>query len=723
MKLIGSIVMLLFYFQSAYSQNSFTAYIRDHDSKEPLAGVNIIIEGTQIGGASNENGFIEIKGIPPGELTVIFSFVGYEEQELSLSFPLNNPAPITIFLESETEELEEVSITSMRSSRLIDDEPTRVEVIAGEEIDEKISMDPSNISMMLNESTGIQVQQTSASTANSTFRIQGLDGRYTLLLRDGYPLYTGFSGSLSIMQIPPLDIQQIEIIKGSSSTLYGGGAIAGLINLVSKEPAPEGNLSFLLNGTSAEGIDLSGYYSKKFDKYGITLLASRNTQASYDNNDDQFSDLPEIKRYTINPKLFLYYNKSTLELGGNFIDEKRKGGSIPLIRGNRDSVYTYTEDNISSRFSANARYSLEINESSELAVKSSLGFFDREIILPDYNFSGSQNSSYSELSYRKKADRHDWIFGLNLFTEDFNDKSNVADKRNYNEITTGAFIQNTFDITERYILESGFRLDYNKDYGWFPLPRISLLVKWNNDLSSRIGGGLGYKIPTIFTEEAEEISFRNILPADKNKLEAENSYGFNLDANYKSVIFDEVTFSINQLFFYTRIKDPVILGISSIDNNLLEYTSLDGFYDSKGLETNIKFTYEHLKLFLGYTFMNTRINNSNTTGELPLTPKHKLGIVLIFEEHENYRIGLEGYYTGRQKLSGGEAVRDFWVTGLMAEKALGNINLYINFENFLDTRQSRFGSMYSGTPDKPVFAEIYAPVDGRIINGGIKVRL
>src|SRR5690606_29395082 len=162
-----------------------------------------------------------------------------------------------------------------RGSRLIDDEPTRVEVIAGEEIEEKINMDPSTISMLLSETTGIQVQQTSASSVNNSFRIQGLEGRYTQLLKDGFPLYTGFSGSLSISQILPLDLRQIEIIKGSSSTLYGGGAIAGLINLISKTPADKPELSFLANVTSASGLDLSGYYAEKFDDFAFSFFAAR----------------------------------------------------------------------------------------------------------------------------------------------------------------------------------------------------------------------------------------------------------------------------------------------------------------------------------------------------------------------------------------------------------------------------------------------------------------
>lgn len=132
-------------------------------------------------------------------------------------------------------------VTTTRTSRTITNEPTRTEIISGEELAEKANMKPGDIRMMLTESTGIQTQQTSATSFNAGIRIQGLDGRYTQLLRDGYPLYAGFSGGLSILQIAPLDLRQVEVIKGSASTLYGGGAIAGLVNLVSKTPGLEEN--------------------------------------------------------------------------------------------------------------------------------------------------------------------------------------------------------------------------------------------------------------------------------------------------------------------------------------------------------------------------------------------------------------------------------------------------------------------------------------------------
>jgi len=124
-------------------------------------------------------------------------------------------------------------------------------------------MRPGDIRMMLNESTGIQTQQVSATSANSSIRIQGLDGRYTQILKDGFPMYAGFSGGLGLLQTPPLDLRQVEIIKGSSSTLYGGGAIAGLINLISKVPTAERELRFLVNGTSAGGLDVNGFYGQR----------------------------------------------------------------------------------------------------------------------------------------------------------------------------------------------------------------------------------------------------------------------------------------------------------------------------------------------------------------------------------------------------------------------------------------------------------------------------
>jgi iron complex outermembrane receptor protein len=227
------------------------------------------------------------------------------------TFPLSDSDSMIIFLESAVSELGEVVIASTRSNRSIANIPTRIEFVGLEEIEENGNMNPGDIRMLLNESTGIQMQQTSPTSANASIRIQGLDGRYTQILKDGFPLYSGAASGLGLLQTPPLDLKQVEIVKGSTSTLYGGGAIAGLINLISKIPTDKRELSFQLNGTTALGWDVIGFYSQKIKKVGWTLFASHNNSAPYDPAKIGLSAIPKVERYNLNPRLFIYFNKNT----------------------------------------------------------------------------------------------------------------------------------------------------------------------------------------------------------------------------------------------------------------------------------------------------------------------------------------------------------------------------------------------------------------------------
>ena len=335
--------------QSVVAQNIFKAVVKDGDTKEVLVGVNAIVEKTTYGASSDADGTIIIKDIPDGVQRIKFSYLGYETETKSFTFPLASATPVEIFLEQDEEALEEVIISSTRGTRTIQNIPTRVEFISREELDEKGSMKPGDIRMLLNESTGIITQQTSATSGNAAIRIQGLDGRYTQILKDGFPVFAGAASGLGLLQTPPLDLKQVEIIKGSTSTLYGGGAIAGLVNLISKTPEEKRELSLHLNGTSGKGLDVSGFYGQKFEKVGTTIFAAYNRNWAYDPSNTGFTAIPQFDRYVFNPKLFLYLTENTeMSIGLNTMFENRLGGDIEYIKGKGDDVHSYFEENKNS---------------------------------------------------------------------------------------------------------------------------------------------------------------------------------------------------------------------------------------------------------------------------------------------------------------------------------------------------------------------------------------
>ena len=716
--ILSAMLTIITCFSAKAQTSDIQIKVISESENEPLFGATVYFEKLEKGAVTDFDGIATFNEIPNGEHIIIVSFLGFETLKTTIQIPSNSD--LIFKLKSGGNELDEVVLQSSRSTRTVKKIPTRIEFIGVEELGEKAIMNPTNISMVLRESTGIQMQQTSLSSGSTNIRIQGLDGRYTQLLRDGFPLYGGFSSGLSILQIPPLDLQQFEIIKGSSSTLYGGGAIAGLINMVSKTPDEEPALDIMLTQTQALGSTANVFYSKRNEKFGISLYGSGHYQKAYDPEDDGFSNLPKTKSISFNPKFFYYpSDKTTFWFGLNGTYDDRIGGDITKIESGENGIHQYTEENISKRLSSQAVYKTQIDSISSLNIKNSVSFFDRNLTIPDFNFDGKQTNTFTEITYQRETSKADWIFGANLYTSNFDENDNATLQRDQKDITYGMFANNIYDLSENWILETGLRADYNTDFGFFPLPKISVLYKNDSGFSSRIGGGLGYKIPDIFTEEAEFINFENVLGIDKSSLKAERSYGVNLDFNYQTRLFENIGFSINQLFYVTAINNGLLL--NSTNNGLFAFENATDEILSKGAETNIKFTYKDFRWFLNYALIDTKLNYLAGNPQKPLTAKHNAGSVLMYES-DKWRIGYETFYTGKQFLSNGTETTDFVTMGLLLMRNFKFGSAFVNFENFTDRRQSRFSPLVLPPHENPEFPEIYAPTDGFIFSVGIIIK-
>ena len=617
-------------------------------------------------------------------------------------------------------DLEEVVVTSSRTHRMLDDTPLRVQVLGEEELREKANMKPGDIRMMLNESTGIQVQQTSATSFNSSIRIQGLDGRYTQLLRDGLPIYSGFSGSLSLLQIAPLDLKQVELVKGASSTLYGGGAIAGLVNLISKTPEEHPETAVMLNGTSASGVDFSAFHARELGDHGLTLFGTYNRNDAYDPADNGLSAIPEFERVTFTPRWFYKLSNATkLDFGVGFIDESRLGGSMEYVKGNAPT--DYFESNDSRRMYTRLGISHDYESGLELNFKNANSSFDRSLELPGSIFSGVQTSTFTELSVSAEADQSAWVAGMNALTEKFDHDQHFPEfDYDYSENTFGTFAQYTRDISDSVVLEGGLRLDNHSDYGSFFLPRFALLLLPNDDLTMRLGGGFGYKTPSLFISDAEEIQYQNLQPIDPDLYEAETSQGINFDINRRYDLSGEWSLSNNLLFFYTQISDALEI---VEDNDTFRFEQDGQDINTQGAEFNLNLGYHEFRYLLGYTFVDAKKETPIGDQELNLVSKHRVNQVLVWEREDNFRIGLEAYYFSRQLRENDSPGKSYWIYGLMMEKRFSEaITGFLNFENFTDTRQTSFEDINLGDLESPEFRDIYAPLDGFVVNGGFRWR-
>ena len=206
-----------------------------HDGDGPISEAEVQAGPTT--GTTGADGRVTLT-VPSGRIDVITTRAGFDPAAAAIDIAAGVASTMDIELQPQSTIEETVVVTATRAERHIEDEPLRIEVVPAEEVQEKIAMAPGDVSILLAETNGLRVQTTSPSLGGATIRVQGLSGRYTQVLADGLPLYGGQSGSVGILQIPPMDLAQVEVIKGVASALYGMSAVGGVVNLVSRRPAP-----------------------------------------------------------------------------------------------------------------------------------------------------------------------------------------------------------------------------------------------------------------------------------------------------------------------------------------------------------------------------------------------------------------------------------------------------------------------------------------------------
>ncbi|HEY6063777.1 MAG TPA: TonB-dependent receptor, partial [Chitinophagaceae bacterium] len=647
---------------------------------------------------------------------------GFISQSLEYNFPLAATNSIfSISMEPDEKEMEPVIVSSSRTDSRIENTVTRVEVIGTEEVEEESGVKPSRISSLLGDVAGIQSQQTSAVTGNTDLRIQGLPGNYTQILRDGMPLFGGFAGSFSLLEIPPLDLKQIEIIKGSSSTLYGGGAIAGMINIISKKPKPGApERSLMLNQSTLQESNFNIYLSEHKGKVGYTFFVGGNYQKQKDINNDGFSDVSRQEAVFIHPTFFFYPNKkNTVSISINSAYEDRKGGDMEILSGYYSNFHQFFIQNQTLRNTLSLVWDYKIGRNDKFTMKGTSSSFNRDISTSLFGMKAKQFSYYSEASYVKKTGKHDIVAGLNFNGENL--KKGLPDStliNNYRFFTVGLFVQDDWHIHPKFTIESGLRSDFHNQYGSFILPRVSLLYKINPEVTMRMGGGMGYEIPTVFEADVDERDYPKLQPLDNNVI-AERSTGFNWDINYKKKI-GKVELAINQSFYLTQIDHPLVTQKTA---TTIFYFNASKPVSTKGIETWLQVSFAGLEAYLGYTLTDARKKYDPVHPYLDLSARNKFASVISYEFSKRFRVCVEASYTGSQYLEDGSQTPSFPIIAGMMRYDVGRFSFVLNCENFFDYRQTKKEPIVIPPIINPAFKQLWAPIDGRVANLSMRITL
>ncbi len=702
------------------AQYKLSVSCRDKSTNEPVAKVTIAVNSINKS-VADEKGEALIS-LVSGKYSFVFSAIGYSDQSLHLD--IKKDTSITVVLEIASKNLDAVTvISSTRNNQRIENSPLKVEVLGREEMDEENTIKPGNIASILGDISGIQIQQSSAISGNSNVRIQGLDGRYTQILRDGLPLYDGFSGGFGILSIPPLDLKQVELIKGSASTLYGGGAIGGLVNIISRRPTAKQEAVFTFNKSTLKETNFNTFISKRYKKTGYTFFGGYTIQRKADVNKDGFSDVPDINAVIVHPRLFFYPdNKTTIIAGYTAIFEKRNGGDMEVLKGKPDAAHQYFEKNNTTRHSGEVLMERKLPGTSKMELKGSISSFDRAITTNTHRFKGNQVNYYTELTFVIPYKTNNLVAGVNIVGDKFSKQqpSDLIPLNNFSNSTAGLFVQNTWNIKEKTTIEAGLRDDYHNTYGNFLLPRIALFHRFNEAWAARAGIGFGYKTPNPLSPQVVDYAIENIQPLPA-AIKAEKSVGYNAEVNYKKEWENKNELFINHAFFLTQISSPVIA--NEMANGDILFNNASKSVISKGFDTYIRAVIHSWEIYLGYTYTIAERKYLLQNQFMPLTPKHRMAFTVVRDfEEKGWRLGLEGSYNGGQYRFDGSTTPAYFFTAAMIEKKFGKkVSIVLNGENLLDFRQSQKEALYTGTVTNPAFSPLWAPIDGRVINLSLKV--
>jgi len=677
----------------------------------PVPGATISVEERSV--ESGEDGAV-VLAVPAGAVHVVVTRDGFFPARADARVAAGQTTTLEVELTEQPEiEEEVVVVASTRTGRRLEDQPTRVEVIGREEIEEKLLMTPGDIVMMLNEMGGLRVQATSPSIGAASVRVQGMKGRYTRFLSDGLPLFGQQVGGLGLLQIPPMDLGQVEVIKGVASAFYGAGAMGGVVNLLSRRPGGEPAYDALLNASTLGATDAVMFLSSGArEGWSGSLLAGGHRQRENDRDDDGWADVAGYRRAVVRPRAFWDggEGRSAFVTAGVTWEDREggtmDGGVLPATGA------PYLEALDTRRYDIGASAQTLVAGRYVLTARGAAAWQRHDHAFGPTRERDRHGNVFGEVALRGSARSSTWVAGIAYERDAYRPRD--LPQFAYTFDVPGVFAQSDFQPVSWLAVSAGARVDVHSEYGTFVSPRISALAR-SGAWTSRASVSRGFFAATPLTEETEAAGLSRLRVVGPLKAEVGSSASVDLTRTFA---WGSTTATV----FGSRIADP--LQVERAET----YTLFNQSQAATNLGMELLGTWRRgpYVATANYAYVRSRESQGARRQDAELTPRHGAGLIGMWEAEDSGRIGLEVYYTGRQRLEVNpyrDESRPYVVVGVLAERRVGRARVFVNAENVTNVRQTRWDSLLRARPgpDGRWTVDAWAPLDGRVVNGGVRL--
>lgn len=654
--------------------------------------------------------------LPAGPHTLNVRRIGFLPRSANVLVIPDSTISVIIDVEMQAMNMSEVAITATRIERLAGKTPLRVEVVDEMEVDENTLMAPSGVTMLLNGTPGLRVMPASPTLGTGSVRILGLPGQYTAMLADGLPLYGGAASALGPLDISPVDLSRVEIIKGAASSLYGAQALGGVINMVSKKPSGENEV--LLNRRTMGVTDAATWLSRRLsENSGVSLLVSGTRQDAADPDGDGWGDQPRARRWGIRPR-FSYDEKNgrSLFLTAGYGYDDRQGGT--LKNAIAPDGLPFREGLTGQRADAGVTLRIPRADSGQVTVRAAVSTNGRKRLLGAGPVERDRISTgFAELTRTFAGKSGAVLFGAALQRDSYRNELNSAFDHNW--VTPGLFSTADRDLGP-VTVSASVRADRNSRFGMEVTERLAMLAHPFEEWSVRVSGGTGFAPPSSMTEEVEAIGLRAIKPS---ALVPERSRGLMLDINGSmlgaEVLLTAYGSAIDRAVQLTDLGDAARSGALHNAHGPTRTAGVEGAAIWRfNSDSKLLITYGHAR--------GTRPDAMTDRREaIPLLNRHRAGADLMLEKPGVYRVGIEGIYYGRQRLDDNpylQTSKPYVYTMALAMRQVGRLELVANFENLLNVRQTDYQSLLLPAPTVGGrwTTDVWAPLEGFMANVAVR---